>query len=236
MSTLTDRGACVLYRLFKYVLIGPVLWVFGRPTIEGHRNIPRKGPVILAGNHRAVVDSFFLVLKVRRRITFVAKSEYFTGSGIKGALQRWFFGGAGQVPIDRSGADASRAALDTAVGILERGGVWAIYPEGTRSPDGRLHKGKTGVIRVALETGVPVIPVVVHGGDAVNPPGTRMWRFSKVHVSVGEPIDFSRYRELRSHQAVVRAATDELMAALCEQSGQEYVDLYGADVKSRDSH
>lgn len=230
-----DGDVGVLYRLFKYVLIGPVLWVFGRPTIEGRSNIPKHGPVILAGNHRAVVDSFFLVLMVRRRITFVAKSEYFTGSGIKGALQRWFFGGAGQVPIDRTGADASRAALDTAIGILDTGGVWGIYPEGTRSPDGRLHKGKTGVVRVALETGVPVIPVVVHGGDAVNPPGTKMWRFSKVRIVVGEPIDFSRYRELRANQAVVRAATDELMAILCDLSGQDYVDEYGADVKSRDA-
>ncbi|MDV8007602.1 lysophospholipid acyltransferase family protein [Rhodococcus sp. IEGM 1318] len=225
----------MLYWLFKYVLIGPVLWLFGRPTIEGQHHIPKKGPVILAGNHRAVVDSFFLVLMVRRRITFVAKSEYFTGTGVKGAMQRWFFGGAGQVPIDRSGADASRAALDTATGILDKGGVWGIYPEGTRSPDGCLYKGKTGAIRVALETGAPVIPVVVHGGDAVNPPGTRMWRFSKVRITVGEPIDFSRYRELRGYQAVVRAATDELMAVLCEQSGQEYVDVYGADVKSGDA-
>jgi 1-acyl-sn-glycerol-3-phosphate acyltransferase len=225
----------VLYWLFKYVLIGPVLWLFGRPTIEGQHHIPKKGPVILAGNHRAVVDSFFLVLMVRRRITFVAKSEYFTGTGVKGAMQRWFFGGAGQVPIDRSGADASRAALDTAIGILDKGGVWGIYPEGTRSPDGCLYKGKTGAIRVALETGAPVIPVVVHGGDAVNPPGTRMWRFSKVRITVGEPIDFSRYRELRGYQAVVRAATDELMSVLCDQSGQEYVDVYGADVKSGDA-
>ncbi|WCT04040.1 lysophospholipid acyltransferase family protein [Rhodococcus qingshengii] len=225
----------MLYWLFKYVLIGPVLWLFGRPTIEGQHHIPKKGPVILAGNHRAVVDSFFLVLMVRRRITFVAKSEYFTGTGVKGAMQRWFFGGAGQVPIDRCGADASRAALDTAIGILDKGGVWGIYPEGTRSPDGCLYKGKTGAIRVALETGAPVIPVVVHGGDAVNPPGTRMWRFSKVRITVGEPIDFSRYRELRGYQAVVRAATDELMAVLCDQSGQEYVDVYGADVKSGDA-
>lgn len=225
----------MLYWLFKYVLIGPVLWLFGRPTIEGQHHIPKKGPVILAGNHRAVVDSFFLVLMVRRRITFVAKSEYFTGTGVKGAMQRWFFGGAGQVPIDRSGADASRAALDTAIGILDKGGVWGIYPEGTRSPDGCLYKGKTGAIRVALETGAPVIPVVVHGGDAVNPPGTRMWRFSKVRITVGEPIDFSRYRELRGYQAVVRAATDELMAVLCDQSGQEYVDVYGADVKFGDA-
>ncbi|MDF3318512.1 lysophospholipid acyltransferase family protein [Rhodococcus sp. C3V] len=225
----------MLYWLFKYVLIGPVLWLFGRPTIEGQHHIPKKGPVILAGNHRAVVDSFFLVLMVRRRITFVAKSEYFTGTGVKGAMQRWFFGGAGQVPIDRSGADASRAALDTAIGILDKGGVWGIYPEGTRSPDGCLYKGKTGAIRVALETGAPVIPVVVHGGDAVNPPGTRMWRFSKVRITVGEPIDFSRYRELRGYQAVVRAATDELMAVLCDQSGQEYVDVNGAAVKSGDA-
>ncbi|MGC0365690.1 1-acyl-sn-glycerol-3-phosphate acyltransferase [Rhodococcus sp. 27YEA15] len=221
----------MLYRVFKYLLIGPVLWLLGRPSVEGAEHIPRSGPVILAGNHRAVADSFYLVLAVRRRITFVAKSEYFTGTGIKGTLQRWFFRGSGQVPIDRSGADASRAALDTAVGILERGGVWGIYPEGTRSPDGRLYKGKTGVVRVALECGVPVIPVVVHGGDAVNPPGTRMWRYAKVRVTIGEPIDFSRFRELRGHPIVVRAATDELMAALQRQSGQEYVDVYGAQVK-----
>lgn len=221
----------MLYRLFKYVLIGPVLWVLGRPTIEGLHHIPPRGPVILAGNHRAVADSFYLVLMVPRRITFVAKSEYFTGTGIAGALQRWFFAGAGQVPIDRRGADASRGALDTAVGILERGGAWGIYPEGTRSPDGRLYRGKTGLMRVALHTGAPVVPVVVHGADAVNPPGSRRWRFARVRVTVGAPIDLSRYRHRGDH-AAVRAATDELMAVLCEQSGQEYVDVYGADVKA----
>ncbi|MFH5207446.1 lysophospholipid acyltransferase family protein [Antrihabitans sp. NCIMB 15449] len=220
------------YWLFKYVFIGPLLRIVGRPTIEGAEHIPKTGPVILAGNHLTVADSFFLVLLVRRRITFVAKDEYFTAPGIKGRMQRWFFSSAGQVPIDRSGADAAQSALNTAVSILQRGGVWAIYPEGTRSPDGRLYKGKTGVIRVALETGAHVLPVVTSGSEKVNPVGSRMWRFGKVHIKVCEPLDFARYRPLRERQCIVRAATDELMSVLYTSSGQEYVDRYAADVKA----
>ncbi|MCQ4120356.1 lysophospholipid acyltransferase family protein [Rhodococcus tibetensis] len=216
------------YWIFKFVLIGPVLRLVGRPTIVGAHHIPKSGPVILASNHLTVVDSFYLVLMVRRRITFVAKSEYFTEHGTKGRLKRWFFTAAGQVPIDRSGASAADAALDTARKILEDGKVWGIYPEGTRSPDGRLHKGKTGIARVALATGAPVLPVAMHGTPTINRHGSALLRFGKVSITVGAPLDFSRYGALCDNRHVVRAATDELMHDLMVLSGQEYVDAYAA--------
>ena len=214
-------------------LLSPIVWLFGRPIVEGAENIPADGPVILASNHLAVADSFFLVLKVRRRITFVAKNEYFTGRGLKGLLTRWFFTAAGQVPIDRSSSSAAQGALDAATRILHGGGVWAIYPEGTRSPDGRLYKGKTGVLRVALATGAPIVPVVMSGSEVVNPPGTRRWRFGRVRIKVCPPLDFSRYQDFQDDRQVVRSATDELMWVLANNSGQEYVDTYAADVKAR---
>ncbi|MBY4400562.1 1-acyl-sn-glycerol-3-phosphate acyltransferase [Rhodococcus fascians] len=219
------------YLLFKYVLIGPILRVLGRPSVVGADNIPKTGPVIIAGNHLTVVDSFFLVLLVRRRVTFIAKSEYFTGRGIKGAALRWFYSATGQVPVDRRGADASAPALDAAKSILRQRKVWAVYPEGTRSPDGRLYKGKTGLARVALETGAPVVPVVMHGTLGVNPEGSRMWRPGKVRMVVGEPLDFTRYAGGENSKAILRATTDEVMAALANLSGQDYVDVYAATVK-----
>jgi 1-acyl-sn-glycerol-3-phosphate acyltransferase len=217
--------------LLKCVL-APIVWLFGRPIIEGAEHVPAEGPVILASNHLAVADSFFLVLKLRRRITFVAKSEYFTGTGLKGLLTRWFFTAAGQVPIDRSSGSAAQGALDAATKILGKGGIWAIYPEGTRSPDGRLYKGKTGVLRVALATGALVIPVVMSGSDTVNPPGSRRWRFGRVRIKVCPPLDFARYQDFQDDRQVVRSATDELMLVLADNSGQEYVDQYAADVKA----
>jgi 1-acyl-sn-glycerol-3-phosphate acyltransferase len=222
----------VWYWIFKYVLIGPVLRVMGRPRIEGAENVPASGPLILAGNHLTVVDSFFLVLVFPRRVTFVAKSDYFEGTGVKGRLIRWFYSSAGQVPIDRSGGGAGDGALTAARKILRRNGVWAIYPEGTRSPDGRLYKGKTGMARVAVESDVPVVPVVMFGTEKFNPVGSRLWRPSKIVVKFGEPLDFSRYRDLAASRAVVRAATDEVMHALMQLSGQEYVDVYAASLKS----
>ncbi|WP_032377093.1 lysophospholipid acyltransferase family protein [Rhodococcoides fascians] len=219
------------YLLFKYVLIGPILRVLGRPSVVGGGNLPMTGPVIIAGNHLTVVDSFFLVLLVRRRVTFIAKSEYFTGRGIKGAALRWFYSATGQVPVDRRGADASAPALDAAKSILRQRKVWAVYPEGTRSPDGRLYKGKTGLARVAIETGAPVVPVVMHGTLGVNPVGSRMWRPGKVRMVVGEPLDFTRYAGGENSRAILRATTDEVMAALATLSGQEYVDVYAATVK-----
>lgn len=219
------------YLLFKYVLIGPILRILGRPSVVGIANLPKAGPVIVAGNHLTVVDSFFLVLLVRRRVTFIAKSEYFTGRGMKGAALRWFYSAAGQVPVDRSGAAASAPALETAKALLRQGKLWAVYPEGTRSPDGRLYKGKTGLARVAIETGAPVVPVVMRGTLRFNPVGSRMWRPGKVSMVVGEPLDFARYVGGENSKAILRAVTDEVMAALSDLSGQEYVDVYAATVK-----
>ncbi|HSA40263.1 MAG TPA: lysophospholipid acyltransferase family protein, partial [Mycobacterium sp.] len=149
------------YWLFKYIFLGPLLYVIGRPQTRGMEHLPVDGPAILASNHLAVMDSFYLPLMVRRRITFLAKQEYFTGTGVKGRLLAWFYTVAGQVPIDRADADAAQAALATAERILSQGKLLGMYPEGTRSPDGRLYKGKTGLARLALETGVPVIPVAM---------------------------------------------------------------------------
>jgi 1-acyl-sn-glycerol-3-phosphate acyltransferase len=221
------------YWLFKYVFLGPLLTLMGRPKVEGLHHIPSSGPAILASNHLAVMDSFFLPLVVRRRITFLAKAEYFTGTGLKGWFHRWFFNAAGQVPIDRTDADAAQAALNTAERLLGEGKLLGMYPEGTRSPDGRLYKGKTGLARLALETGVPVIPVAMIGTNRVNPPGTTMLRFGRVTVRFGEPMDFSRFEGLEGNRFIERAVIDEVIYELMELSGQEYVDIYAATVKEQ---
>lgn len=215
----------------KYVLLGPVLRLFFRPRIEGAEHIPATGGAVLASNHLAVADSFFLPLMVSRRVTFLAKREYFTGKGVKGALKRWFFAGAGQVPIDRSSGAAAQAALDTGVRLLTRGSLLGIYPEGTRSPDGRLYKGKTGLARMVLQARVPVIPVAMVGTDKANPIGSKMWRPYPIRIRIGPPLDFSRYDGLAGDRFVERSITDEIMYALMELSGQEYVDVYAAKVK-----
>lgn len=221
------------YWLFKYVLLGPVLWLLGRPKLEGAEHIPTDGPAILASNHQAVLDSFFLPLRVNRRITFLAKSEYFTGTGLKGAFQRWFFSVVGQVPIDRTGADAAQDALNAGLRVLGGGNLLGIYPEGTRSPDGRLYKGKTGMARLALESGVPVIPVAMIDTAKVNPIGSRIWKPAKVTIRIGEPIDFSRFEGMGGNRFVERAVTDEVMYKLMRLSGQEYVDIYAATLKNQ---
>jgi 1-acyl-sn-glycerol-3-phosphate acyltransferase len=219
------------YWIFKFVLVGPLLHLVGRPSIEGAENIPAKGGAILASNHLAVADSLFLPLMVRRRITFLAKSEYFTTPGIKGKLLKFFYGGSGQVPIDRSGGEASQAALNTAKRVLAEGKLLGMYPEGTRSPDGRLFKGKTGLARIALETGVPVIPVAMIGTDKVNPVGSKMWRPHKVIVRVGKPLDFSRFEGMKGSRFVERSVIDEVLYELMNLSGQEYVDVYSQAYK-----
>jgi 1-acyl-sn-glycerol-3-phosphate acyltransferase len=223
----------VLYWWSKFVLLGPLLRLFCRPTIEGVENVPARGGAILASNHLAVVDSFFLPLLVPRRITFLAKREYFTQPGLVGRLKKTFFSGVGQVPIDRSGGSAAQAAMATAVRLLREEKLLGIYPEGTRSPDGRLYKGKTGVARMTLEAGVPVVPVAMIGTDKVNPIGSRMWRPRKVHIKIGEPLDFSRYAGMAGDRFIERSMTDEIMYALMELSGQTYVDMYAASVKER---
>lgn len=220
-----------MYALMKYVFLGPLLRLFFRPKVEGAEHIPAHGGAVLASNHLAVADSFFLPLMISRRVTFLAKREYFTGTGVKGTLKKWFFSGVGQVPIDRSSAVAAQAALDTGVRLLTEGSLLGIYPEGTRSPDGRLYKGKTGLARMVLQSGVPVIPVAMVGTDKANPIGSKMWRPYPVRIRIGAPLDFSRYDGLAGDRFVERSITDEIMYALMELSGQEYVDVYAAKVK-----
>ena len=221
----------MLYWIMKRVLLGPILRLFFRPSVEGLENLPATGGVLLASNHLAVADSFFLPLVVPRRVTFPAKLEYFTQPGVKGRLKKWFFTGVGQIPIDRSSGSAAQSALDTGIRLLREGHLLGIYPEGTRSPDGRLYKGKTGMARMALQAGVPVVPVAMVGTDKANPIGSKMWKPTKIGVKIGKPLDFSRYEGLDGDRFVERSITDEVMYALMELSGQEYVDMYAAKAK-----
>ncbi|GAA1965862.1 lysophospholipid acyltransferase family protein [Amycolatopsis minnesotensis] len=221
----------MLYRLMKYVLIGPLLRLLWPTKVSGTENIPTTGGAILASNHLAVADSFFMPVRVRRMVTFPAKLEYFTEPGIKGKLKKAFFSGVGQIPIDRSSGSAAQAALDTVIRLLNEGNLVGIYPEGTRSPDGRLYKGKTGVARIALKTGAPVVPVAMIGTDKVNPIGSKMWWPRRLEIRFGAPLDFSRYEGLAGDRFVERSITDEIMYTLMELSGQEYVDIYAAKAK-----
>ena len=223
----------MLYWWSKYVLLGPLMRLLARPTIEGLEHIPARGGAILAGNHLAVADSFLVPLLVRRRITYLAKREYFIQPGFIGWIKKVFFTGVGQVPVDRAVGSEAQAALDRAIRLLREGKLLGIYPEGTRSPDGRLYKGKTGVARMALEAGVPVIPVAAIGTNKLNPIGSRMWRPHHVHLRIGEPLDFSRYAGMAGDRFIERSMTDEIMYTLMELSGQTYVDVYAASVKER---
>ncbi|HEU0089170.1 MAG TPA: lysophospholipid acyltransferase family protein [Pseudonocardiaceae bacterium] len=223
----------MFYWLLKHLLLGPLLRLTCRPQVRGAEHVPAHGGAILASNHLAVADSFFLSLVVPRRVTFLAKGEYFTSPGVRGWLKRQFFSAAGQVPIDRSSASAAQAALNTGVRLLAEGHLLGIYPEGTRSPDGRLYKGKTGVARLTLQAGVPVIPVAMIGTDKVNPIGSKMWRPHPVEIRFGAPLDFSRYEGLAGDRFVERSMVDEIMYSLMELSGQEYVDIYASSVKER---
>ncbi|MDV7242943.1 MULTISPECIES: lysophospholipid acyltransferase family protein [Rhodococcus] len=223
----------VWYSLFKYVLIGPYLRYKGRPRIEGLERIPARGQVILAGNHLSIVDSFYLCLLINRPITFVAKSDYFEGRGLRGRALAWFFRAVKQIPISRHDPDAAKKSLEASRRVLDNGGIWAIYPEGSRSPDGRLYKGKTGVMRIALTADAVVFPVVTSGTREMNPIGKRGLRRGRVEIRICEPLDLSKYVTATNSGAVLRAATDYLMCSLQENSGQEYVDCYNDAYKSR---
>jgi 1-acyl-sn-glycerol-3-phosphate acyltransferase len=222
----------VLYPFLKYVVLGPPLKLLFRPWVEGMDNIPADGPAILASNHLSFSDSIFLPLIARRRITFLAKAEYFTERGFKGRLKKGFFAGVGQVPIDRSGGRASEDAIRKGIEILRKGELLGIYPEGTRSPDGRLYRGKTGIARMALEAGAPVIPVAMINTFDIQPPGQVMPKIMRVGIKVGEPLDFSRYEGMSGDRFVLRSITDEIMYELMQLSGQEYVDTYATKAKA----
>jgi 1-acyl-sn-glycerol-3-phosphate acyltransferase len=222
----------VFYWFAKFVLLGPFLRGLWRPWTEGMEHIPDDRPAIIASNHLSFCDSFFMPVMVKRKVTFLAKAEYFTTPGIKGFFSKMFFAGVGQVPIDRSDADASRAALNTAVRVLRGGNLLGIYPEGTRSPDGRLYRGKTGVARMALESGAVVIPCAMVDTDIIQPAGRKVPKFRpRPGVRFGRPLDFSRYEGMEGDRFVERSITDEIMYELMQLSGQEYVDQYAAKVK-----
>ena len=222
----------MLYQLLKYLVLGPPLKLLFRPWVEGMDNIPARGPAILASNHLSFSDSIFLPLMAPRRITFLAKAEYFTERGVKGKLKKGFFAGVGQVPIDRSGGRASEDAIRKGLEVLRNGDLLGIYPEGTRSPDGRLYRGKTGIARMALDAGVPVIPVAMINTFDIQPPGRVMPKIMRVGIKIGEPLDFSRYEGMSGDRFVLRSITDEIMYELMQLSGQEYVDTYATKAKA----
>ena len=222
---MTSERAPGLYR-FLHGVIPPVLNAFYRPWMEGAEHIPAGGPAILASNHLSFLDSIFLPAMISRPVFFLGKSDYFKG------WKRWFFEGVGVMPVHREGGDAGEASLRKGQEILQAGHLLGIYPEGTRSPDGRLYRGKTGPVRLALRTGAPIIPVAMIGTFEILPPGASMPKIKRVGVRVGRPLDFSRYQGMENDRFVLRSATDELMYELMMLSGQEYVDEYAAKVKS----
>ncbi|WP_410538882.1 lysophospholipid acyltransferase family protein [Streptomyces sp. KL2] len=204
-----------------------------RPWVEGLENIPAKGPAILASNHLSFSDSFFLPAVLDRKVTFIAKAEYFTTPGVKGRLTAAFFKGIGQLPVDRSGGrGAGEAAVRSGIQVLERGELFGIYPEGTRSPDGRLYRGKPGgLARVALATGAPVIPIAMIDTEKIQPPGKVVPKLMRPGIRIGRPLDFSRYQGMDGDRFVLRSITDEVMYEIMKLSGQEYVDMYATAAK-----
>ncbi|MDD9376440.1 lysophospholipid acyltransferase family protein [Streptomyces sp. ZAF1911] len=224
----------MFYHLLKHVILGPLLRLLFRPRIEGLENIPEDGAAIIAGNHLSFSDHFLMPAILKRRITFLAKAEYFTGPGVKGRLTAAFFRSAGQIPVDRSGKDAGQAALREGLGVLSKGELLGIYPEGTRSHDGRLYKGKVGVAAMALGAAVPVVPCAMVGTFEIQPPGQKIPKIRRVTIRFGRPLDFSRYEGMEGERAVLRAITDEIMYEVLALSGQEYVDRYAAEVKAEE--
>ena len=223
----------MFYWLMKHWVIGPLLTTVFRPWVKGLENVPRTGPLIVVCNHLSFVDSVFLPLMIDRQMAFLAKSDYFTGKGIKGWFIRFFMTSAGQLPIDRSGGKASEASLNAGLQVLADGGVLAIYPEGTRSPDGRMYRGRTGVARMILEAHVPVIPAAVIGTEKVMPLGSNVPKVHRVGVVIGEPLDFSRFEGMESDRFVLRSITDEIIYEMNKLSEQEYVDAYASTIRSQ---
>lgn len=218
--------APVWYWFFKYVVVGPLARWYFRPRWLGRDGLPRTGPFLLAGNHMTMIDPVVISMGVPRRVTYVAKSKYYSGTSLKRRALAWFLRAIGQVPIDPASADTASPALDTARRILLEGGVVALFPEGTRSPDGRLYRGRTGVMRLALPLGIPVIPVAVRGTREVRLPGQPNPRRGRVQVTYAPPLDLSAWVDRPDDPAAWREATDALMARIAELSGQDYTDRY----------
>ncbi len=209
-------------------LAGPFLRLLGRPEITGVEHIPAEGGAILASNHLSIVDSIFLPFMVDRPVTFAAKAEYFTGTRPIDRITSAYMRATNQISVDRAQARAGQDMLEAALGLLREGALFGIYPEGTRSPDGRLYRGRTGIGWLALNSGLPVIPVAMSGTDRVLPPGHRVPRRAKIRITVGKPLTFESYRDLPSAARQRRAVTDEVMRSIQALSGQEYVSMYAS--------
>jgi 1-acyl-sn-glycerol-3-phosphate acyltransferase len=217
----------VQYRISR-VLAGPFLYTLWRPEIIGSEHIPASGGAILASNHLSIVDSIFLPLMVDRPVTFAAKSEYFTGTRPVDRITSAYLRATKQLSVDRAEARAGLDMLEAALDLLRQGALFGIYPEGTRSPDGRLYRGRPGIGWLALNSGLPVIPVAMSGTDRVLPPGHKVPRVGKVKIRVGEPLTFEAARSLPSASRQRRAITDEVMQAIQTLSGQDYVAMYAS--------
>ena len=219
----------MFYWVLKWILLGPILRLIYRPRARGLQNLPETGPFILASNHVSFVDSLFIPLVCPRDVVFLGKADYFDK-----ARTAWFFRAANVIPVRREGGSASEAAIRAGIRALRDGHVAGIYPEGTRSPDGRLYRGKTGVARMALEGQVPVVPVAVHGTDEIMPLDAKAPRLrGRPTVTFGKPLYFDRYFDRSRDRFVLRSVTDEIMYEIMMLSGQEYVDEYASKVKKQ---
>ncbi|WP_308468643.1 lysophospholipid acyltransferase family protein [Rathayibacter soli] len=223
----------MFYWFMKYLVAGPIIKSIFRPWVIGAEKIPKHGGLILASNHLSFIDSIVLPLMIERRLSFLAKSEYFTRKGLVGWFTKSFMKATGQLPIDRSGGKASEASLNTGLRVLAGGEVLGIYPEGTRSPDAKLYRGRTGVARMILEARVPVVPVVMVDTEKVMPIGTRLPKVGRIGIIVGEPLDFSRFEGMESDRFILRSITDEIVYNLHSLGGQEYSDVYATTVKEK---
>ena len=223
----------MFYWFLKRVLAGPILRILFRPWVRGLDNLPTEGPAIIAGNHNHFMDSIFVPLLAPRPVVYLAKKDYFTGRGLKGAVTRWFFKLNNQLPMDRGGGSGSQASLESGLKVLGEGNCLGIYPEGTRSPDGKLYRGRTGIARLVLESEAPVVPVAIIGTDKLQPAGRLVPKLRRVGVVFGSPMDFSKYSGLPSDRFLLRSVTDEIMYEIMRLSGQEYVDTYASTVKTK---
>jgi 1-acyl-sn-glycerol-3-phosphate acyltransferase len=222
----------VRYWLAKNLIVVPLLRLLWRFEVHGVHNIPKRGAAVIASNHIGILDSAFVPGAMPRHVAFLVKEQWFAGKGIAAAVRRGFMRAMGQLEIDRGGGSASETSLGSGVAVLSAGKLLGIYPEGTRSPDGRLHRGRTGIARVLLDMAVPVIPVAVSGTAEIMPRGAKFPKFGgRVIVTFGEPMDFSRYVGLTEDRFVLRAITDEIMHEIKRLSGQEYVDVYASNAR-----
>ena len=222
----------MLYWVFKWALFAPAIRLLYHPRVSGAEHIPDTGPAILVSNHIAAGDTVVLPAMIRRRLTFPAKAELFVGSGVGSAVVAWFLKRVGQLPMDRSGGRASATSMEGVLSVLRRGDLLGIYPEGTRSPDGRLYKGKTGVARLVLSARVPVVPVGMINTQMVRSKVLGIPTMTSPEVRIGPALDFSAYAGGGSDRDILRYVTDEIMAAVMTLTGQRYVDAYGSSVKA----